>query len=115
VAITELYTGSAVTIGTTELSLVSGTTTLQSDTNDGIYQVWIEPVNMAANDEYTIRLYEKVIAASTKRVTEQWTLIGDITNNWVMASMILLHGWDVTMQKIAGTDRTFSWSIRRIA
>ncbi len=114
-AIAELYTGSAVTIGVTELSLVSGTTTLQSDATDGIYQVWIEPVNMAANDEYIVRLYEKVIGTATKRLVESWTLIGDLVNNVVLPSVILMHGWDYTMQKVAGTDRAFSWSIRKVA
>ena len=76
VAITESHSGSAVTIGATELSLVSGTTTLQSVTDDGIYQVFIEDNNMAANDEYAIKVKEKTIAGSTQRIVYAATLIG---------------------------------------
>jgi hypothetical protein len=33
----------------------------------------------------------------------------------VAPSLILLHGWDVTMTKVSGTGRTIEWSIRKVA
>lgn len=115
-AISEEYTMSAVTVGATELSIVSGTTTLQNITTDGAYQLWIDPVtNMAKGDEFKIRIYEKVKGAGTKRVVFVATLSDAQSENFVAPTLILMHGWDMTIQKIAGTDRAFDGSIRRIA
>jgi hypothetical protein len=36
-------------------------------------------------------------------------------DNWVSPSFILLHGWTFSLEKIAGTDRTITWSVRKVA
>ena len=113
-AISEAFSGS-VSISTTEISLVSGTTTLQNNTDDGIYQVFIDVANMAAGDEYLIQVKEKVTAAGTQRVIYSATLEGVQSSPFVTPTLILLHGWDVTMDQITGTARTISWSIRKVA
>jgi hypothetical protein len=113
-AIAEAYTGTA-TVGVTEFSLVSGTTTLQNITTDGIYQIWIDFANMLAGDEYEICIKEKVTAAGTQRVIYTATLEGRQGSPFVTPTLILLHGWDVTLRKITGTDRSISWSIRQVA
>lgn len=33
----------------------------------------------------------------------------------VLPSMIFMHGWDVTMKRLAGIDRSIGWSIRQVA
>jgi hypothetical protein len=114
-AISEPYTLSAVTVGTSELSIVSGTTTLQNITDDGVYQLYVEPFNMAKGDEYRIRGYEKIIAAGTKRKFFEWTLAGAQMEAFVTPTFILMHGWDMTLQKLVGTDRAFTASIRKVA
>lgn len=113
-AISEAFSGS-VSISTTEISLVSGTTTLQNNTDDGIYQVFIDVANMVAGDEYLIQVKEKVTAAGTQRVIYSATLEGVQSSPFVTPTLILLHGWDVTMDLITGTARTISWSIRKVA
>lgn len=113
-AIAEAYTGTA-TIGATEVSLVSGTTTLQNNTVDGIYQVWIDFNAMLAGDEYEIDIKEKVTAAGTQRSIYTANLEGRQGSPFVTPTLILLHGWDVTVTKITGTDRSISWSIRQVA
>jgi hypothetical protein len=112
-AITEAYTGTA-TVGTTELSLVSGTTTLQSVATPAVIQVFIDTVNMAAGDEYEIDIKDKVISGGTQRSLYLATLDGKQSGPFVTASLIMYHGWDVTMTKVTGTDRSFSWSIRKV-
>ncbi len=113
-AITEYKTGSA-TIGTTEYSCVTPGTTLANDTTDGVYQVFIDTGNMVAGDQFRLKVYEKVTSGGTKREIYAAVLTGAMTDNWVSPSLILMHGWDVTIQKLAGTDRSFSWSIRQVA
>lgn len=114
--ITEPYELDGVTVGATELSIVSGTTTLQTITDDGVYQLWVDPGNVAKGDEFMIRGYEKVEATGgTKKVFYQQPILGAQSQNIVTPTFILMHGWDFTIQKIAGTDRAFDASIRKVA
>lgn len=105
----------AVTVGATELSIVSGTTTLATDTTDGVFQLWIDAVNMAKGDEFTVRMYEKVLSGTTKDVFARWSLLGLQSEIFVTPPFVLMQGWDMTIQKIAGTDRAFYASVRQIA
>jgi hypothetical protein len=115
-AISEPYELDGVTVGSSELSIVSGTTTLQTITDDGVYQLWIDANTMAKGDEFKIRIYEKVEATGgTKRVVLVATLSDAQSEIFVTPTLILMHGWDMTIQKIAGTDRAFDASIRKIA
>lgn len=114
-AITEPYELDGVTVGTTELSVVSGTTTLSTITTAGVYQLWVDPGNMAKADEFRIRAYEKVEATGgTKKVFAQWSLLGVQSEVFVTPTFILMNGWDFTITKIAGTDRAFDASIRKV-
>lgn len=115
-AITEAYELDGVTVGASELSIVSGTTSLQTITTAGVYQLWVDAYAMAKADEYRIKLYEKVEATGgTKKVFAQWTLLGVQSEVFVSPTFILMNGWDMTIQKIAGTDRAFDASIRKVA
>jgi hypothetical protein len=114
-AITAAYESSA-SIGTTEYSLPNASTTLTPITADGIYQLFLDLNAMAAGDQYELKLYEKVQSAGTQRVVERWTFDGaQGTPHWVSPTFILMHGWDMTLDKISGTDRTIGWSIRQVA
>jgi hypothetical protein len=113
-AITEAYTENAL-IGSTEYSLTNDSTTIAAQTADGVYQVFIDTGNMAAGDQFRIKIKEKVYSGGTQRDIYAAVLTGAMTDNWVSPSLILMHGWDVTIQKLAGTDRTFYWSIRKVA
>jgi hypothetical protein len=116
VAISEPYELDGVTVGASELSIVSGTTSLQTITDDGVYQLWIDAATMAKADEFRVRLYETVEATGgTKRVFAKWSLLGVQSEVFVSPTFILLNGWDMTIQKIAGTDRAFDASIRKVA
>ena len=111
-AISEAYTGTA-TISTTEISLVSGTSTLQSIATPGVIQVYIDVTNMLAGDEYIIKVKDKVTSSSAQLSFYTIYLDGKQTVPFVMPSIILMHGWDVTMQLQAGTARSITWSIRK--
>lgn len=113
-AISEAYTNSA-TISSTEYSLPNNSTTPASITDDGVYQVFIDTGNMAIGDQYRIKIKEKITSGGTQREIYAAVLTGVMADNWVSPSLILLHGWDVTIQKLAGTDRSFGWSIRKVA
>lgn len=115
-AISEPYELDGVTVGSSELSIVSGTTTLQTVTDDGVYQLWVDAGNMAKGDEFIIQLYEKVEGTGgTKKVFFSQTLSDLQSEIWVSPTFILINGWDFTIKKVAGTDRAFDASIRKVA
>jgi hypothetical protein len=113
-AISEAYSNSA-TIGTSEYSLPNNSTTPASITDDGVYQVFISFSAMAAGDEYLVKVKEKVTSGGSQETVYQATLSYAQPGPFVSPSLILMHGWDVTVDKISGTDRSIAWSIRKVA
>jgi hypothetical protein len=112
-AISELYSGTE-NVSTTEHSLTTDTAGPDADTTDGVFQVFIDTFDMVAGDQLQIRVYEKVRAADTQRVVYEAILTGaQPTPIWVSPSLILMHGWDVTLDALAGTI-TVNWSIRSV-
>jgi hypothetical protein len=39
-------------------------------------------------------------------------LTGGTADLWISPALMLGNGWDVTVQKLTGTDRVIEWSIR---
>lgn len=114
-AVTQVYEIDGVTIGSTEISIVSGTTTLQNIADAGVYQLWVDCANMAKGDIYIIRAYEKVEnTGGTKRVAFTAYLQGAQSELFITPPIALMYAWDFTLQKSAGTDRAFDASIRKI-
>lgn len=111
-AITVAYSGTA-TINT-EYSLVNNSTTLASSTDVGVYQVFIDTSAMAAGDEYEIDIKEKVITGGTQQSIYTAVLDGAQSSPFVTPTLVLMLGWDVTMTRVTGTNRSFSWSIRKV-
>lgn len=115
-AITELITGTEA-VSTTEWSLATDTSydTADAQTTDGVFQVWLDLSDMIAGDQLQIRIYEKVRSGDTQRVAHEAILSGAQSQPiWVSPSLVMLHGWDVTCDALAGTI-TVLWSIRQVA
>jgi hypothetical protein len=115
-AITEPYAGSA-TIGTTERSCPNdgAYNSANGITDDGVYQVFLDTTAMGIPDQFQVRIYEKCRSTDSQQVIYEAILTGLVAGTWVSPSLILVHGWDVTLKKLAGTDRAIAWSIRKVA
>lgn len=115
-AITELYSGTEA-VGSTEHSLVTDTSydTGDASTADGVFQVFLDLSDMVATDILQIRIYEKCRSGDTQRVCYE-AILRDVQAEpiWVSPSLVLMHGWDVTCDALAGTI-TVLWSIRQVA
>jgi hypothetical protein len=116
-AITEAYANTQAVTTATEWSCTTDTAGPDVDTTDGVYQVFLDVSDMVAGDELQIRVYEKVQSTDTQRIVYQSNLFGPQSPPiWVSPSLILLHGWDVTLNQMAGTANiTVTWSIRKVA
>lgn len=115
-ATTEAFAGTEA-ISTTEWSLPRDASYAigSTQTDDGVYQAWLDLSDMVAGDELQIRIYEKVQSGDTQRIVYQSNLVGPQSPaNWVSLPLTLLHGWDFTLDAIAGTI-TVTWSIRKVA
>ena len=115
-AITELITGTEA-VGTTEWSLATDTSydTGDAQTTDGVFQAFLDVSDMIAGDQLQIRIYEKVRSADTQRVVYEAILTGAQAQPiWVSPSLVLMNGWDITCDALAGTI-TVNWSIRQVA
>lgn len=111
------YAASSEAVGTTEHSMpndaayAAGT----NETDDGVYQAFLDVSDMVTGDELQIRVYEKVQAGGTQRIVYQANLVGPQSPPvFVLPSLVLMHGWDMTLDAIAGTI-TVEWSIRKVA
>lgn len=112
--ISEIYANSA-TISTTEYSLTNNSTTKQAITTDGVFQAFLDVNALVAGDTFEFKIYEKVQSSGTQRVIGSWIIDGAQSNPiWPSLSFLLINGWEMTLIKIAGTDRAIPWSIRQV-
>lgn len=112
-AITEPFAGTE-DVSTTEWSLTTDSSGPDVETSDGVFQIFLDVSDMVSGDELQIRVYEKVQSSDTQRIVYQSNLVGPQSPPiFVTPSLILMHGWDVTLDAIAGTI-TVTWSIRKV-
>lgn len=112
-AITE-YTFSE-TISTTEWSLTTDTAGPDTQTDDGMVQVFVDLSALLAGDVFELAMYEKVASGATQR--QVWTTRFAGAQGvplWAGPANVVMHGWDYTLLKISGTDRSIEWSVRLI-
>lgn len=111
-AITEYTINTSVS--TTEYSITNGSTVIASQTGDGVVQAFIHIPTMAAGDRYQVRVYEKVVSGGTQYVVYEAVIEGVQDEVFVTPAITVMHGWDITVDKLAGTDRTVIASVRLI-
>lgn len=114
-AISELYTGTEA-VSSTEWSLTTDTSGPDVDTTDGVYQCFVDLNALLAGDQFQFRAYEKTRGADTQRVVYEAIFTGAQSQPIAVSpSLVLMNGWDFTLKKLAGTDRTITWSIRQVS
>lgn len=115
-AISEAFQSSA-TISNTEYFLAAASTTQGSgQSTDGVYQLVLELNNLAAGDIFRVRAWDAISSGGTARVIWEENIPGPVgTPLTVFPTIILLHKWDFSLTRIAGSDRSIAWSIRKVA
>lgn len=107
-----LYTITSKTVDATEYSITNDSTTIASKTDVSVIAIEIDTSAMAAGDEYEIAIREKVVSSGSQYRRVLANLVGAQPDPFFASGFFVGVGWDVTIQKIAGTDRAFSASIR---
>jgi hypothetical protein len=111
VTINELFSG-IETVGTTEHSMTTDTAGPDADTTNGAIQVYVDLSALDKGDQYVIAFYEKVRSGGTQRKVQEWVVANDAIPIWPSPTFMVKHGWDFTIRKLVGTDRSIEWSIR---
>jgi hypothetical protein len=112
--VTEAYTNTNGTWGT-EYSLTNGSTTIAAKTNASLIQVVLDVNALAQNDKYIYRIYEKARTSDTQRVIWREQMFNAQPDPLkALPPLALKDGWDVTLQRTAGTDRTILSSVRAV-
>lgn len=103
------------TLSTTEHSFTTDTAGPDTQTTPGVYQFFIDLNVLATGDVFVFRIYEKVFSSGTQRLV--WKAVAAGAQNepvLVTPTLILGHGFDITGQKISGSDRLIQVSARSI-
>jgi len=109
------YSTTGTTISTTEISLTNLTSTIASRTEAGVFQAWIDFGPTVKGDLFRIRVYEKVRSADSQQVVYEAAIAGQVTLLWTHPPLLLINGWDFSLLKLAGTDRSLAWTVRKSA
>jgi hypothetical protein len=117
-AVTQLAELDGVSITTSEWAVVQNEAfTVNStslNTTAGAFQLWVDTTDMVKADELQIRLYEKVEATGgAQRLTAEWNLMGVQATNFVSPVLLLMNGWEFTLDCLAGTSITVDASVRQ--
>jgi hypothetical protein len=100
----------SASITTTEYFLASDSTTKTSQTDDAMVQLWCGDTSIAAGDVFEVKLYEKVNAVEFSQVLGYLTVDA---KSFISPAFILGDGWEFSLRKISGTNRTINWSLRK--
>lgn len=100
----------SASITTTEYFLASDSTTKTSQTDDAMVQLWCGDTNIAASDVFEIKIYEKINAVEFSRVLGYLTVD---EKQFTSPAFFLGDGWEFSLKKITGTNRTINWSLRK--
>jgi hypothetical protein len=110
------YTGST-SISTTEHSMTTDTSGPDTCTTTGIFQAFVDLNAMTGADEFKLAIYETVLASGgTQRKLVEVTFTGVQSPPLVVTPALTLGvGWDMTLIKVSGTDRSLPWRIAQVA
>lgn len=106
-----LGTPDAATIGTTEYSLPNDGTTLTPQTDDCLLSCYVDWTNVAAGDVYRLRIYENIDGTNQRKVRDYF-VDAPLPDQYDFG--VVGTGWDITVTKVSGTDRSIAWRIDKV-
>lgn len=109
------YASDSPSVGTTEYSLAAASTSLPTKTDIGAFQVTADLNALAAGDVFLLQLYEMGVSGGTKRIVEEWVWDGVQGDPiFISPTFVLGNGWDWTVKKLSGTDRTIPFTVWQV-
>ena len=110
---TQVYNGSA-SIGTTPFSLPNNSTTLTPMTDAQDVSAWVKFASLAVADRFQVEILDKMTGMGDAQETVEKFIVQGPGSPVILTPFIpLIHGWDIRVTKLSGTDRTVTWSLRK--
>ena len=108
------FLNATATIGATEYSLPKNATYSAGSpmTTLGYVQAFIDLSALTASETYQLSYYERA-NGGTQLLVDTATIAGAQALMFVTPLLLVGDGWDVTLKKIAGTDRSIKFSVRQ--
>lgn len=103
---------SSASISTTEISIMTGSSTLTAQTTQGVVHCVIDFENSIAGDEWDVVMYEARAVGQTQLPIWKAHIRG-VSDPLVLPPTFLCNGWNITLKRTAGSDRTIYWSVRQ--
>ena len=102
----------SASISTTEYSLPNNSTTLTAQTTDCAVEGYIDLSAMVAGDQYELKVKCK-INGGTIGIAAYAVFTGAQPQFYALPSFLFTQDWDVTMKRLAGSDRTIAWTFSK--
>lgn len=113
-AIAEAFSGTQAVDNATEWSMTTDSAGPDSETDDGVYQIFLDLSDMVSGDQLLICVYETV-DGSAQRMFYRSILYGPQPFPiWVSPTFVMTDGWDATLLMLSATTCTVDWSIRAV-
>lgn len=109
-------TAGSQSVSTTEFFLASVSTTATYQTTTCSFQAYINFSAMLAGDQFRVRVYRKI--NSTVTTLEDTTLNGVQSTPYITTPYLAggsAASWEISIIKVAGTDRTITWDLVTVA
>lgn len=111
--LSEYKAGTATVAGTSEHSLVNNSSSIASDSTHGVYQLFLD---LAALGASAVTFSRNATSKRSPAPQQRFVLAvvgGPHNAPLITGAFQLKNGWDLTVRKIAGSDRAIPFSIRK--
>lgn len=108
-------TKDSATISTTEYFLASDSTTATYQTSKVVLDLFLDLSAMQAGDTFVLKLYEKVNAGTARVYSSTTYTDAQTIPNKRIECGVVGEGWECSLIKTGGTDRSIAWSLRTVA
>lgn len=96
----------STSIGSSAYYIMAGSTTPSYSTTAAVIQLLIDINAIVAGDEYKVKLVCKVDGSNVRTVYEA-NIAPQSNKGWASPQFIMeTSGWDFSIEKVSGTDRT---------
>lgn len=98
------------TVGTSPYYCGAQSTTPSYRTDDAIVQLKIDINAVVAGDEFLVKGLEKIDGTNVRTIYEA-TILPQSNKGWVSPMFMLRVGWDWSIEKVTGTDRSLPYDL----
>lgn len=86
----------------------------EPQTDDGIFQLFLDLRNLVAGDAFRLRVYTKVNGQTAKPILDV-LLTGVFDEHYVTPAFVFTEPWDMTLVRESASSRVIDWTLNRVS